>query len=50
MRDGPIALPVYMADTLRLPEELMMSGEYEIKLEGREIFIDGALLTDSACL
>lgn len=48
MREGPITLPVYMADTLRLPEELMMSGEYEIKLEGREIFIDGALLTDSA--
>ena len=47
MREGPITLPVYMADTLRLPEELMMSGEYEIKLEGREIFIDGVLLKDS---
>ena len=46
-REGAITLPVYMADTLRLPEELMSSGEYEIALEGRQIYIDGALLKDS---
>jgi len=47
MREESITLPVYMADTLRLPEEYMQSGEYEIKLEGKEVFIDAALLKDS---
>ena len=48
LRTGTITLPVYMADTLRLPEQFMQSGEYGITLEGREVFIDGALLADSA--
>jgi methylase of polypeptide subunit release factors len=51
-RKGPITIPVYLADTLRLPERevkpslWMQLPSYRVELDGREIHLPERLLED----
>ncbi|MEW5722632.1 MAG: N-6 DNA methylase [Thermodesulfobacteriota bacterium] len=48
-RGGPISIPVYLADTLKLPERFMKGQEediYEIKIDSEILYIHGSLLED----
>jgi len=44
LRKGTIALPVYLADTLRLPERFMDGIQYEIRIDNQSVMIHEALL------
>ena len=43
-RKGTIAIPVYLADTLKLPEQFMKAGEYGITLDSRTVYVPEVLL------
>jgi hypothetical protein len=53
-RKGPITIPVYLADTIRLPEReveptlWMQLPSYRVELDGREIHLPELLLADLA--
>ena len=43
-RKGSITIPIYLADTLKLPERFMSGPEYEIKIDSRTVMIHKVLL------
>ncbi len=43
-RKGTVTIPIYLADTLKLPEQIMIGAEYVITLDSRDIYVDMALL------
>lgn len=43
-RKGTITIPVYLADTLKLPERFMKGLQYEIRLDSRTIYVHEMLL------
>ena len=45
-RKGAISIPIYLADTLRLPEEFMQGSLYEIRLDAETLYMPQALLRD----
>ncbi len=47
-RKGPIAIPIYLADTLRPPERWMKTktADYEVTINGRSVYVPESLLKD----
>ncbi|HHT9119795.1 MAG TPA: Eco57I restriction-modification methylase domain-containing protein [Candidatus Hypogeohydataceae bacterium YC41] len=43
-RKGPVTIPIYLADTLKLPEQIITGAEYVITLESRDIYVHTLLL------
>jgi Eco57I restriction-modification methylase len=43
-RRGTIMIPIYLADTLKLPERFMKGPQYEIRLDSRTIYVHEMLL------
>lgn len=43
-RKGTITIPVYLADTLKLPERFIKGLQYEIRLDSRTIYVHEMLL------
>ena len=48
-RKGTITIPVYLADTLRLPERWMKTkaADYEVTINGRSVYVPESLLKDA---
>jgi SAM-dependent methyltransferase len=47
-REGPVVIPVFLANTLRLPERFMKGPEYGITMDSRTVYIHERLLGDVA--
>src|SRR6266446_6919725 len=45
-RRGGIAIPIYLADTIRLPQRFMSGRQYEVRIDSQSLFIDEALIDD----
>jgi len=43
-RKGKFSLPVYLADTIKIPQRYSMGGSYEILIEGETVYVPDALL------
>lgn len=42
-REG-ISIPIYLADTIRLPQRFMSGTHYEVRIESRMVLLDAALI------
>ncbi len=47
-RKGMVNIPVYLSDTLKLPEQIIEGSEYVIKLDSRCVFVHSVLLESLA--
>jgi len=45
-RHGSVSIPVYLADTVKLPEQILSGQQYHILLDGKSAYINQVLLND----